>query len=208
MVLMFDFRTVYNLFFERGINLLEIKSIFLDNEYAIMSEITDNKKVTQRELSKKLGVSVSTINILINKMIREGLIKMTQVSQKQVMYMLTPMGMMEKTSKTIKYLKVHYRAIYETKRKIRKVLDELAEEHDKVFLWINDIEIREIVNLAISEFELSNINCNMYLVEDEQQIDLSVANFPVLLYMEVDRETLEKNKMFSKIEKINLTERI
>ena len=77
----------------------ESKSIFSDNEYTIMSEIMDNENVSQRELSRKLGVSVSTVNALMNKMIKEGLIKMTQVSQKQVFYMLTPIGMMEKAKK-------------------------------------------------------------------------------------------------------------
>lgn len=64
-----------------------------------MSEIVDNENVSQRELSRKLGVSVSTVNALMNKMIKEGLIKMTQVSQKQVFYMLTPVGMVEKAKK-------------------------------------------------------------------------------------------------------------
>ena len=66
------------------------ESLLLDNEYIIMSEVSENENVSQRELSRKLGVSVSTVNVLINKMIREGLIKMTLVSQKQVLYMLTP----------------------------------------------------------------------------------------------------------------------
>ena len=100
----------------------ESKSIFSDNEYTIMSEIVDNENVSQRELSRKLGVSVSTVNALMNKMIKEGLIKMTQVSQKQVFYMLTPVGMVEKAKKTVSYLKVHYRAIYQTKEKSRKIL--------------------------------------------------------------------------------------
>ena len=77
----------------------ESKSIFSDNEYTIMSEIMDNENVSQRELSRKLGISVSTVNALMNKMIKEGLIKMTQVSQKQVFYMLTPIGMIEKAKK-------------------------------------------------------------------------------------------------------------
>ena len=62
------------------------KSIYSDNEYTIMSEIMDKESITQRELSKKLGISVSTVNVLMNKMIRDGLVKMTQVSQKQVFY--------------------------------------------------------------------------------------------------------------------------
>lgn len=81
------------------IKLIEIENLFPDNEYVIMTMISQNNNITQRELSKKLGVSVSTVNILINKMIREGLIKVTQISQKQFFYMLTPVGIMEKAKK-------------------------------------------------------------------------------------------------------------
>ena len=105
-------------------NLPGNENIVMDNEYYIMSEVADNENVTQRELSTKLGVSVSTINVLINKMIREGLIKMKQVSGRQVLYMLTPMGIVEKARKTSSYLRGHYRIIYETNEKIKYLLDE------------------------------------------------------------------------------------
>ena len=95
------------------------------NEYVIMTEIVDNENVSQRELSRKLGLSVGTVNILINKMIKEGMIKMEQVTNKQAMYMLTPTGIVEKSKKTVSYLKNHYRAIYETKEKIKLILNNL-----------------------------------------------------------------------------------
>ena len=131
----------------------ENESLLFDNEYVIMSEVADNETVTQRELSKKLGISVSTVNVLMNKMIREGLIKMTQVSQKQVLYMLTPVGMMEKAKKTVSYLKAHYRAIYETKEKIKSVLDELCREHDVIYVLMSNDEMSEILSIAVHEYK-------------------------------------------------------
>ncbi len=130
----------------------ESKSIFSDNEYTIMSEIMDNENVSQRELSRKLGVSVSTVNALMNKMIKEGLIKMTQVSQKQVFYMLTPVGMMEKAKKTVSYLKGHYRAIFETKEKIKTIFQALDQEHDAIFVLLGEDEMAEIMGIAVTEF--------------------------------------------------------
>ncbi len=95
------------------------KSLYKDYEYAIMQEIEANDKVTQRELSRNMGVSLGTVNVLMNKMVREGLIKMTQVSQKQVLYILTPFGMMAKAKKTVSYLKAHYKAIDMSKQMIK-----------------------------------------------------------------------------------------
>ena len=64
---------------------------------------------------------------------------MEQVSQKQVFYMLTPVGIIEKAKKTVSYVKAHYRAIYDTKEKIKSVLVELALEYDDIFVFSKDI---------------------------------------------------------------------
>lgn len=186
--------------------MLETKNIFGDNEYNIMSEILENERVTQRELSKKLGVSVSTVNILIAKMIRQGLIKMTQVSQRQVLYMLTPSGMIEKAKKTISYLKIHYRAIYDIKEKIKELFDELSKNNDVIILWINDYEMKEIINLAINELREIDKTPNILLFENNNQLDILIFQTPVLIYMESEKNDFSKHEIFFQIDKIDLVE--
>jgi len=188
--------------------LADSKSIFSDNEYTIMSEIMDNENVSQRELSRKLGVSVSTVNALMNKMIKEGLIKMTQVSQKQVFYMLTPVGMMEKAKKTVSYLKAHYRAIYQTKEKIKEIFKELANDHDVIFVLKSDDEMGEMIGIAINEFKPSNYNSKLIVLDMKNKMNLEDFNSSVLVHMIPNEEIL---KEFAKVEGltvINLTERI
>lgn len=188
--------------------MLENKSIFLDNEYTIMSEVANNEKVTQRELSKKLGVSVSTVNVLMGKMIREGLIKMTQVSQKQVLYMLTPAGIMEKAKKTVSYLKVHYREIYKTKEKIKEILGELFQKYDTIFVWINDNEVKEIIYISIDEFKFFNEKSKIIVIENEWQLSMEKAELSVLICMEIHEEDLKRYVDMNQIKRINLAERL
>lgn len=162
--------------------------LVLDNEYIIMSEVSENENITQRELSRKLGISVSTVNVLINKMIREGLIKMTQVSQKQVLYMLTPVGMMEKAQKTVRYLKGHYRAIYETKEKIKSVLEELDQRHDVIYMLMHGDEMSEIMSIAVHEYKAKHSRSNIEMIQSIVDIDVKKYKMPILLYMSVDEE--------------------
>lgn len=128
------------------------KQITVDNEFLLLSEFADSEVVNQRALSKKLGISLGTINTLINKMAREGKIKMEQVSSKQVAYMLTPKGMLEKANKTAKYLKHHYRVIYQTKEKIKHYIDQLALNYETIYIIKSADEIGDIVDIAISEY--------------------------------------------------------
>lgn len=185
------------------------KSIFSDNEYTIMSEIVDNENVTQRELSKKLGISVSTVNALMKKMIKEGLIKMTQVSQKQVFYMLTPVGMMEKANKTVSYLKAHYRAIYQTKEKIKDVFEELENKHDAIFVLMNDDdEMGEMFRIALDEFGTNHRKTKIVPVDKDKRFDVKGYSSPVLVHMMENEEVLQVFVEAEGLTVINLTERL
>lgn len=191
----------------------EKESFLLDNEYIIMTEVSENIKVTQRDLSKKLGVSVSTVNILMNKMIREGLIKMTQVSQKQVLYMLTPVGIMEKTQKTVRYLKAHYRAFYETKEKIKSILDELNQTNDVIFVLMCSDEMNEILTIAVHEYKSKQKKSNIMMIYSIVDIDVKGYKTPILLYLTLNEELINEEIVneygdIKKIQAINIAERL
>lgn len=134
----------------------------MDKEYIILESIDNNSMITQRELSKKLGVSLGTINILINKMVKEGLIKIEKVNTNTILYMLTPKGFLEKVNKTYKYIKIHYSYITETKDKIKKQLLNLLENEEKIIVILEQDETGELVQTAIKEIgspgvQLSNV---------------------------------------------------
>ena len=191
-------------------NLPGNENIVMDNEYHIMSEVADNENVTQRELSTKLGVSVSTVNVLMNKMIREGLIKMKQVSGRQVLYMLTPMGIVEKARKTSSYLKGHYRIIYETNEKIKSLLDEYIQGNDEIYLLICDNEMGEILEMAAYEYMDSHRDSKIKLIYQNDNVDYTENNElsdAVLLHMNVEEDIIEE--MFGEgIRLVNIVERL
>lgn len=186
----------------------ESKSVFSDNEYTIMAEILDNENITQRELSKKLDISVSTVNVLINKMIREGLIKMTLVSQKQVFYMLTPVGLMEKAKKTVSYLRAHYKAIYETKEKIKAVLEDLKNNHDVIFILMNDDEMSKVMGIALDELDKHHGQSKVIVVDRGENLDYNGFHSPVLVHMMESEEALQVVEEDEGLVVINLMERV
>lgn len=160
--------------------MLALGNILFDNEHRMMMEIKEKENITQRELSKKLGVSVSTVNSLMKKMIQEGLVKMTQMPTKQVFYILTPDGLKEKTKKTVRYLKMHYRAIYQTKEKIKEILLELASSHDAIFVLKSADELGEIMAIAINELDLSQKE-KVVVVHKHEKWTLNSYQSPVMV---------------------------
>lgn len=75
----------------------------------VLREISANPQLTQRELSSRLGFSLGKINFLIKAMIEKGLIKVENFKKSSnksaYLYLLTPMGIEEKTEKTYQFLK-------------------------------------------------------------------------------------------------------
>lgn len=185
---------------KRGVLVSEYEEIFLDNKYQIMSEIAENENISQRELSKKLGISLGSVNVLINKMIKEGLIKIEHVSQKQVLYMLTPTGIMEKAKKTVSYLKIHYKAIYETKEKIKSILSGL-EEYNTILILLSEDEMGEIIKVATDEYILHNKK-NIIYIESIDCIDLKKCINSVVIYIsneDIGEKYLDKDLAFFNI---------
>lgn len=97
--------------------------------------------------------------------------------------MLTPVGMMEKASKTVLYLKAHYKAIFETKEKIMSVLDELNHEYDVIYVLISNDEMSEILTIAVNEYKVKCARTNIIMINSLVDIDMKEYKTPILLHL-------------------------
>ncbi|HYE10146.1 MAG TPA: winged helix-turn-helix transcriptional regulator [Patescibacteria group bacterium] len=169
----------------------------MDKEYIILESIDNNSMTTQRELSKKLGISLGSINLLINKMVREGLIKVERVNTNTILYMLTPKGFMEKLNKTYNYIRIHYKYISEVKEKFKYQLSNL-DHKAKIVVVLEHDEISDLVATAIKELNRPN------LMQKSNNDDIDPASCLIVV---VDNELYGyyKDKGY---EVVNLMERI
>jgi len=186
----------------------EQRNIFSDNELKLMSEISENENITQRELSKKLNVSLGSVNILIKKMIKEGLIKMNQVSKRQVLYMITPAGIMEKTKKTSRYIKVHYKAINETKERIKRILEEINNDYDTVYVLKDESAINQVLNAALEEYTGRSIDDDIRILDTNKKTKIHNKTSSAIVYLSEDEDMVEEYKNIDNLDIINILERI
>ncbi len=75
----------------------------------LLRTISDNPRITQRELSSKLGLSLGKINFLMKSLIAKGFIKANNFKNSRnkisYLYFLTPSGIEEKARVTYHFLK-------------------------------------------------------------------------------------------------------
>ena len=73
----------------------------IDNEYTLLKMLKDNPEMTQRQLSKELGLSLGKTNYVLHALMDKGLMKLSNLkrSDKKVgyLYLLTPEGVAEKS---------------------------------------------------------------------------------------------------------------
>lgn len=78
--------------------------------YKILKLVEAKPEISQRELAKSLGISLGKANFCLKALIEKGFLKATNFrnSQKKLayMYLLTPNGIEEKSSITLRFLKI------------------------------------------------------------------------------------------------------
>ncbi len=107
----------------------------MNHEYEILSHLEKNKDTSQRQIAIKTGLSVGTVNLLLKKMVRKGLVKLEKVNGRTLRYILTPGGMVEKTRLAYQYLKASYEQII----KISRTLNEVIATHQVVHGPVKEI---------------------------------------------------------------------
>lgn len=120
----FHVKVMFNKTFTR----IRHEVICMENEYRILDTIEKNQEATQREISKHTGISLGSVNVIIKRLIKKGLVKIERLSPRTIRYILTPAGMKEKTRTTYKYIVNSYNYIRKINIKIDRVIVENTQE--------------------------------------------------------------------------------
>ena len=113
--------------------------------YRLLKILSRDSNLTQREMAKKMGISLGRVNYCISELVKKGLIKINRFKHSknkiQYIYILTPQGLEEKAALTISFLKRKVMEYEEIKSQIKEVAQEIEEER-----WI-DIYQNDILEL-------------------------------------------------------------
>lgn len=129
---------------------LFFKSTTQFKKFLILDYIDKNKDITQRELSKIIGVSVSMINSYLNEFKNEGLINKDYQSTKTVYYFITKKGIEMKKVLNIGYLNSSLDVYNKAKKNIVEFLDLIIKKGYKDIMLYGAGEVAEILLQTIA----------------------------------------------------------
>ena len=131
----------------------------------ILEKLENNGHLTQRDLSKEVGIALGLVNHLLKKMVRKGWIMIRNVDAKKIRYLITPEGAMEKSSLLYKRVESTIHFYLDAKRVIKEKVEHLKGDGVKSVSIYGINHISEVLFIVLKELGLELT----YVVEEEKE---------------------------------------
>jgi predicted transcriptional regulator len=120
----------------------------------ILSEITGDEPISQRELSRRLGIAVGLVNSYLKNLVSKGFVRVKNFPSNRYAYLLTPHGIAEKSRLAYQHLS-YFTSLYTVAR--QDYLDlfcRLEESGVRKVVFCGVDEVAEIAYLSLQETKL------------------------------------------------------
>ena len=122
--------------------------------FRILDEVSRDGEVTQRSLSRRLGVALGLTNLYLKRLGQKGFIKVVNLKANRLRYELTPRGIAHKASMALQYVQDSYMFYREARKILTKTFDGLRAEGAKSVVLFGTGDLAEIALLSLQEARL------------------------------------------------------
>jgi DNA-binding MarR family transcriptional regulator len=121
----------------------------------ILEEIDSSRIPSQRDIARKLNVSLGLVNSFIKRLAQKGYFKVASVSKNRVRYILTPKGISEKTRLTCDYIRFSYGFYQRSRENFRELFNGFVLEGVSRLVFYGVSDLAEIAFLSVQETPLA-----------------------------------------------------
>jgi len=125
----------------------------------ILEEINSNQNPSQRDLARKLNISLGLVNSFIKRLAKKGYVKITTIPSKRLSYMLTPQGFGEKTRLTYKFIRYSFRFYKEAFSNLMDLLNKsrTGRMERVIFYGVDDLTEIALIFLKSTDVKIIGI---------------------------------------------------
>jgi DNA-binding MarR family transcriptional regulator len=127
------------------------KSLESYRSFLLLSEIAGEEQLSQRELSRRLGIAVGLVNSYLKNLVAKGYVRVKNFPSNRYAYLLTPQGIAEKSRLAYQHL-TYFTNLYTVARQDYLALFrrlEAAGVREVAFCGVD--EVAEIAYLSLRE---------------------------------------------------------
>jgi len=134
----------------------------------ILDTVQRNEQMSQRHLSRELGVALGLANSYLKRCVRKGWVKVQQAPANRYLYYLTPRGFAEKSRLTAEYLSTSLSFYREAGNSCSRLLDQCERNHWQRLLLCGVSDLAEIATLRAMERDFTIVGIYDPTSEREQ----------------------------------------
>ncbi len=129
-----------------------------EREFELINIIGKSLGSNQRDLSQHLNLSLGQTNMLIRRLVSKGYIRITQLNQKKMSYLLTPKGISEKFRKSIKYTVNTINSIGLIKSRLESLIKDLYAKGVRDFDILGESDLVILVEMVLENLHLPDVS--------------------------------------------------
>jgi len=149
-------------------------------ELTVLQELSANPAATQRHLAHRLHVALGLTNLMLRRLVKKGYVTVVGARGNRIRYLLTPVGLAEKSRLTYEYLEYSLHLYREVRRILTDALARVVAGGGRRIVFFGAGEIAEIAYLTIKELGLELVG-----VVDEHAERDRFLGVPVTSYEEL-----------------------
>ena len=100
--------------------------------YGLLKTLENNPSLSQRDLAKRLGISLGKVNFCLNALVEKGCLKVNNFRNSEnklaYAYVLTPRGIEERARMTVQFLKYKIQEYEQLRTEIEELKREAAQK--------------------------------------------------------------------------------
>ena len=117
----------------------------------LLSEISGEEPLSQRELSRRLGIAVGLVNSYLKNLVSKGFVRVKNFPRNRYAYLLTPQGLAEKSRLAYQHLN-YFTSLYTVARQdYLNLFRRLEESGERAVLFCGVDEVAEVAYLSLKE---------------------------------------------------------
>ena len=163
------------------------KPTVLYKEYMILDMIEKNPNITQREMSKTIGIAVSMINDYLNIYENDKLIKRKKHSTKTVEYFVTKKGSERRKLLNIWYLKSSNNIYIQAKDNIISFLNQIIDKGFKKIILYGAGEVAEIMLQVMNDDNQIPLEVVAVIDDNKDRVGDKLVNIPIITLNELSK---------------------
>lgn len=143
----------------------------------LLSEISGEEPLSQRELSRRLGIAVGLVNSYLKNLVAKGFVRVKDFPSNRYAYLLTPQGIAEKSRLAYQHLS-YFTSLYTVAR----------QDYLDLFRRLEDAGVREVAFCGVDEvaevayLSLKETGLELVAVMDDEREGNLFFGLPVVAF--------------------------